>query len=201
MINLKSLFALTVIVAVTFMTGCFPSNTVDYDDGDGNGNTIINSKVTYTNIFPFAQSGKTWEYKDEDGNDFKISVIDTISDDGDLYYKVEFREIKLDMVQDDWFISEQGSVKYNDKLNGEYSLFLPASYMRNGGTFNCGSSTIDYEIVSSFAIGTKTYTDVLKLTYSTAVLHGFDEIYFADNIGIIQMIDYDGRWPVYYSLQ
>lgn len=198
MSNFKKILVLMITIIIAGLTGCYPTHNTDYDD---NGNTIVNSKVIYNNIFPFAQSGKVWDYKDEDGNDFKISVIDTISDDGDLYYKVEFREVKLDMVQDDWFIREQGSIKYNDKLNGEYSLFLPSSYLRGGGSFRCGTSTIDYEIVSSYIIGANTYNDVLKLSYSTAVLHGFDEIYFADNVGIIQMIDYDGRWPVYYSLQ
>lgn len=200
MINLRGVFGIVIACAMLYLTGCYPSQHSDYDNNN-NGNTIINSKVTYNNIFPFAQSGKVWDYKDEDGNDFKISVIDTISDDGDLYYKVEFKEMKLSMTQDDWFIMEQGNVKYNDKLNGEYSLFLPKTFLRNGGSFDCGSSSITYEVLSTYAIGTKTYSDVLKLSYQNAVLHGFDEVYFADNIGIIQMIDFDGRWPVYYSLQ
>lgn len=201
MTNFIKLNLFILISIISIMTGCYPTQNSDFiNDGDGNNNTIINSKVTYNNIFPFAQSGKIWDYRDEDGNDFRISVIDTISDDDDLYYKVEFREIKLDMVQDDWFIYEQGEIKYNDRLIGDFSLFLPSTFFRAGGSFNCGTSNIDYEILTSFTIGTTTYKDVLKLTYTNAVLHGFDEILFADNVGIIQMIDYDGRWPVYYSL-
>lgn len=199
MINFKRVITFLMISALVWFMGCYPTQNSEYDKDQDI--TIVNSKVRYNNIFPFGQSGKVWNYMDEDGNNFKISVIDTISDEADLYYKVEFREVKLDMVQDDWFINEQNVIKYNDRLNGTFDTFLPSSFLRSGGTFSCGSSNITYEILSSLTLGDKTYTDVLKLTYGTAVLHGFDEILFADNIGIIQMIDYDGRWPVYYTLQ
>lgn len=196
--NLKKIIGLSVLSFTMIMSGCYPTNTWDEDDND-----VVNpveTTIRYSNIFPFAEAGRVWEYRDEDGNDFKISVVDTISDDEDLYYKVEFREVKLEMVQDDWFVKENGTIKYNDGLQGTFDQFLPSSFKRSGGSFSCGYENINYEILDSMTIGNNTYTDVLKLIYNTAVLHGFDEIYFADNIGIIRMIDEDGRWPVDYML-
>ncbi len=189
----KTIYTLTgICCAIVLFAGCFPTGW----HGDDPGPTY----VTFDNIFPFTTSGKVWDYTDEDGNDFVITVRDTISDEGDLYYKVEFREVKLNMVQSDWFISEPSGIKYSERLKGRFQLFLPRRFLSRGGTFESDCQNIRYEIFKSLSLGGKTYRDVLKLSYTTAVLHGFDEVYFADNIGIVQMVDYGGRWPVYYSL-
>lgn len=174
--------------------GCFPTSW------EGDENEMKPTYVTFMNIFPFTAAGRVWDYTDEDGNDFVITVRDTISDEGDLYYKVEFKEVKLNMIQSDWFINDGTGIRYSERLQGAFQLFLPKRFLRQGGYFESNCQNIHYKIFSSITLAGKTYKDVLKLSYSQAVLHGFDEIYFADNIGIIQMIDYDGRWPVYYSL-
>ncbi len=194
--NYKKILVSLFLGSMIFMSGFNPNLWSTGDDDPDTGPYY----VTYDNIFPFTTAGKTWGYTDEDGNDFMISVIDTISDEDDLYYKVEFKEVKLNMIQDDWFIRDAEGIKYSDRLMGDFDLFLPKRFIRGGGSFQCNSQNINYEIISSLTLGTTTYTDVLKLSYTKAVLHGFDEIFFADNIGIIQMIDYDGRWPVYYTL-
>ena len=184
------------IVVAGLIIGCY---TTSWENN--NSPITVNNKIRYQNIFPLAESGKSWEYFDEDGNKFEINVIDTIYDESNLYHKVEFKEMKLAMVQNDWFIKEVDGIKYNNELKGIFNMFLPSTLYRNGGFFNCDTINIQYDILPSLIVGDTVFTDVLKLSYATAVLHGFDEIYFADNVGIIRMVDFDGRWPVDYKIK
>jgi hypothetical protein len=41
---------------------------------------------------------------------------------------------------------------------------------------------------------------VLDARYNMPILHGFDEITFADSIGIVRLIDHTGRWPINYLI-
>jgi hypothetical protein len=157
--------------------------------------------VTFENLFPFEGPANKWEYADDDGNRFTIHVMDTISDEEELYYKVAFTEEKLDFVQDDWFLRKGGRIKFNTHLRGEFQTFLPSSFKKNGGWFYCHGSSIRYKVMDSMTIGEKTFENVLELEYNRSILHGFDRIVFADNIGIIRMVDEDGRWEIDYVLK
>lgn len=157
--------------------------------------------VGYANLFPFENNRAWWRYTTEEGNEFVIEVVDTISDERDIYYKVSFTEAKLDKRQDDWFVREAGEITYGQTLRGTFQLFLPSSYCKTGGSFHSGSSRITYTLHDTFAVGGTVFHDVVELRYTTAILHGFDTIYFADGVGIVALVDEDGRWPIEYVLE
>jgi len=186
----------TLVLFSLLMTNCYgPIDTTRYyyDDEQGQDGTV-------GNFFCFENEKNWWEYSDENGNRFSIKVIDTISDNNSLYYKVAFEEHKLKVSQDDWFVREKGQIRFNENLRGTFSLFLPAEFHYQSGEFISSGNTIDYSIYQSITIHDTTVKKVALLEYEQAILHGFDKIYFANNIGIVKMIDDDGRWPIRYSL-
>lgn len=179
--------------------GCFyvPNDSGYYDD---DGSTYTYGLVTYRNLFPFENGTNMWHYTDEDGNAFSISVVDTISDEQELYFKVAFVEEKIGDSQDDWFVRVGTAVEFNEHLRGEYLPFLPSSFSSNGGTFYSDGMGVRYTLFGVLTIGGKQFRDVVRLEYDTAVLHGFDRVYFSEGIGIIALADDDGRWPIEYVL-
>jgi hypothetical protein len=44
------------------------------------------------------------------------------------------------------------------------------------------------------------YRGVISLKYDYPVIHGFEELLLAKGVGIVKMVDRDGRWPVTYLL-
>jgi hypothetical protein len=205
--NIMKWLLLTLWTAL-LLSGChhFPSPTA-HDDDDDDKDVVDNQPdksrditITYQDLFPFENSRNWWSYSDEDGNQFSIDVIDTISDEDEIYYKVAFTEEKLNFVQDDWFRKEPPAVSFSEHLVGEYLEFLPGSFNSKGGSFSCGSASVSYTLLDSLEAGDKIYTQVVELEYSREILHGFDRIYFANSIGIVRMVDEDGRWPIDYTL-
>jgi hypothetical protein len=118
----------------------------------------------------------------------------------ELYFKVDFTEVKLNRSQNDWFMREGNAVYFNESLRGEYMNFLPSSFVRSRGTFYCDSAEISYTLLDTVTLHGKVFRDIVALDYTREILHGFDRVYFADGIGIVGMIDEDGRWPIEYVL-
>jgi hypothetical protein len=150
-------------------------------------------------LFPFEDNSNWWEYTEAGGNHVSIEVTDTISDDGVLYYRVRFAEERVDTT-DDWFKSVGGRTLFGPALSGDFELFLPGRISSTSGSFSSAGSTVDYAYAASAQIGGVTYQRVMQLRYSAPILHGFDEIVFADGVGIVQLNDRNERWPIVYNL-
>jgi hypothetical protein len=44
------------------------------------------------------------------------------------------------------------------------------------------------------------FHNVLQLHYSNPIIHGFDDVTLVDLIGIVQLVDNTGRWPISYAI-
>jgi len=89
---------------------------------------------------------------------------------------------------------------FGQSLAGGYSQFLPREIDSVKGSFTCGSNKVKYTYYDSLVTGGVMYHKVLQLEYDYPVIHGFEELLLVQYIGIIKMVDYDGRWPVNYLL-
>ena len=158
----------------------------------------VGRDVKTSMFFPFDNNTNWWMYSELGStNALQIKVTDTISDDNVLYYRVAFQEHRVDTT-DDWFKRVSGNIYFGTSLTGSYELFIPATLKSSGGTIGSGCSGTKYSFHDSVVIaGTKFY-DVLVLYYQIPAIHGFEEIWLSDKIGIIQLKDNDGRWPVTY---
>jgi hypothetical protein len=136
---------------------------------------------------------------DLSGNTLVISVKDTISDNNIVYFKVSFAERNRDTT-DDWFRRSAAGTQYSTSLVGSYETFLPASFTAKNGSFKSSNGTITYSYLDSMRAGGTYVKRVMRLEYSNRILHGFDELDFADSLGIISLIDRSGRFPVTYTL-
>jgi len=184
---------IVVVSMATIFSGCY------YSTGPGTPYRQEDD-VTYDSLFLFESSDNWWEYSDIDGNRFSIRVIDTISDNSDLYYKVSFTEHHINASQDDWFVREGSVVAFNESLQGEFATFLPSTFAADNGSFFCGSDEIRYQLHQTVSLGDTSVSNAVQLEYECAVLHGFDRIHFSNGLGIVSMIDLDGRWPIEYTL-
>lgn len=154
---------------------------------------------TITGYFPFQDNSNAWWYTESGGNTVRILVTDTISDDGIVYFRVSFRENRVDTT-DDWFKQSAGGIYFGEALVGEYDLFLPAKIDSTSGGFTSGANDATFAYYDSLAINYFMHHHVLCLKYTTPLIHGFDEITLADSIGIVELIDHHGRWPISYHI-
>jgi hypothetical protein len=161
--------------------------------------TVKNVSFKTRALFPFEDNSNWWRYSEVQGNQLSIMVTDTISDDGVTYYRVLFQEHWVDTT-DDWFKCSSGGIMFGAALSGVYSTFLPAVFNSVSGSFVSGGSTVDYEFHDSTLIGGVMYHNVFVCDYTMPVLHSFDQIIFADSIGIVELKDLGGRWPIEYFL-
>jgi hypothetical protein len=150
-------------------------------------------------LFPFDDNTNWWRYSEVQGNQLSIVVTDTISDDGVTYYRVAFRENRVDTT-DDWFKRSSVGIMFGAALSGSYNTFLPATFDSADGSFVSGNSIVDCQFLDSNRVGGVMYRNVFVLTYSRPVLHSFDQIIFADSVGIVELKDAEGRWPIDYLL-
>jgi hypothetical protein len=155
--------------------------------------------LSMKNYFPFEDNSNWWKFSESSGNNLYILVTDTISDDNVTYYRISFREQKVDTT-DDWFKRSAGDIMFGLSLTGMYKKFLPAYIDSVNGSFNNGTNIVNYSYYDSLIVDTKMFHKVLVLSYSVPVIHGFDEITIADSFGIIQLRDFNGRWPITYTL-
>jgi hypothetical protein len=149
--------------------------------------------------FPFQDNSNWWHYTETGNNTTTIHVTDTISDNGIMYYRVSFRENRVDTT-DDWFQQSRNGIYFGSSLVGSYSMFLPAKIDSAKGSFISAGLTVRYAYYDSLVISGILFHGVLDARYSNPLLHGFDEITFANSIGIIQLIDHTGRWPIVYTI-
>jgi hypothetical protein len=152
-----------------------------------------------TGYFPFQDNSNAWWYTESGGNTVRILVTDTISDDGIIYFRVSFRENRVDTT-DDWFKQSAGKIYFGEALAGKYDLFLPDKIDSTSGGFTSGANDAAFAYHDSLAINDFVHHHVLCIKYATPLIHGFDEIALADSIGIIELIDHSGRWPISYHI-
>jgi len=150
-------------------------------------------------FFPFEDNSNNWHYTEPGGNTVTIVVTDTISDDGVTYFRVSFRENRVDTT-DDWFSRSSAGIYFGQSLTGAYDLFLPTAIDSRSGVFESGDSKVTYTLYDSLEINTSIFHDVVRLHYSQPIIHGFDDIVLADSIGIVSLVDDNGRWPINYVI-
>jgi hypothetical protein len=161
-------------------------------------NTSQSSHAT-AQLFPFDDITNWWRYSDGEGNQLSIAVTDTISDDGVMYYRVAFREQRVDTTED-WFTKSSQGIKYGLSLAGSYNTFLPARFDSARGSFLSSGQTVTYTFHDTLDIGAVSYVHAYSLQYTVPLLHKFEEIAFADSVGMVRFTDSSGRWPVVYAL-
>jgi hypothetical protein len=150
-------------------------------------------------FFPFEDNSNKWHYTEPGGNTVTIAVTDTISDDGVTYFRVSFRENRVDTT-DDWFSRSSAGIYFGQSLTGAYDLFLPTAIDTRSGVFESGDSKVTYTLYDSLEVNKSMFHDVVRLHYSQPIIHGFDDIVLADLIGIVSLVDDNGRWPINYAI-
>jgi hypothetical protein len=194
--------------AGTAIAGLICSCMVAVNEPDGgstipddrrHNDTIVPVTRKTAGCFPFEDNTNRWYYTESGGNRVNILVTDTISDDGITYFRVSFREEQVDTT-DDWFKRSASGIYFSSALIGNYSLFLPAKIDSAHGGYLSGPSRASYTYHDSLTLGGTVFHGVLSLEYNVPLLHGFTTIVFADSIGIVQLIDESGRWPITYRI-
>jgi hypothetical protein len=150
-------------------------------------------------FFPFENNMNTWNYTESGGNTVTIVVTDTISDDGITYFRVSFRENRVDTT-DDWFKRSPKGIYFGQSLTGDYDLFLPGKVDSISGSFISAKSSVSYHYYDSLDVNGSMLYNVLTLHYNYPIIHGFDDITLADSIGIVKLVDHNGRWPISYAI-
>ncbi|MFP4416778.1 MAG: hypothetical protein ACOC41_04900 [Chitinivibrionales bacterium] len=186
------------------ISGCYAPNSpcINCDESDqgldDDGDQSFTS-IRCVHYFPYRGANKWWHYLEAGGNSLTIDVVDTISDENTSYYKVCFAEEQIDTTTD-WFKSTSDGIFFSSSLTGTYEFFLPARLTQQQGTFSCGSGEVHYRYHEQHRIDGILFEDVLVLDYETPLLHNFDTIIFAKDMGIVALTDEGGRFPVTYSL-
>ena len=195
---MKRMISCIAIAMAALGMGCTePLGITNTDKND----TAGKSTYQYAEIFPFAGSMNRWYYSDADGNTFVIAIVDTISDDRELFYKVSFTEEKLASTQSDWFVFRNGEIRYSTSLRAAaYPLFVPSRFSGESGTFSSDSQHVSFVNKDSLIIGAHRFGSGVELSYARPLVHGFDIIRFADTVGIVSLTDNTGRWPIEYVL-
>ena len=202
--------ALILPVALTALFASCDLMVSSYDDGqDDDPTTTTTTTVTTTkpepisfktaSLFPFRNNTNWWMYSESGGNTLHIAVTDTISDDNVLYYRVSFQELRVDTT-DDWFQQTSSGTLFGPSLTGIYQRFLPATISAKSDTFYSNGSTVTFTLNDTYKSNGTEFDDVVALSYSSPIIHGFDKIVLADSVGIVELIDYDARWTVTYTL-
>lgn len=165
-------------------------------DTSSGGGLNLNS----TGLFPFQNNTNWWKYTESGGHTISISVLDTITDNHTTYFKVSFAENGRDTT-DNWFRRSSLGTEYSPVLVGSYFVFLPPTFSSRQGSYALATNdNVSYAYADSLLVNGKYRKQVMEVHFSTAKIHGFDEIDFANNLGIIRMTDNSGRFPVVYTL-
>jgi hypothetical protein len=189
---------------IAFTLTCCCHLLVDSQPGSGRQQTTDqptkqNTPRNIAGFFPFENNSNSWNYTESGGNRVTIMVTDTISDDGVTYFRVSFRENRVDTT-DDWFMRSSKGVYFGQSLTGNYDLFLPLKTDSISGTFISAKLTVSYHCYDSLIVNGSMFYNVLTLHYKCPIIHGFDSITLADSIGIVQLIDDTARWPISYAI-
>jgi hypothetical protein len=173
---------------------CFPdTNPVD------NSGTHHQPQTINLDLFPFEDQTNWWKYSDGQNHLVTITVVDTISADTELFYKVRFEESGKDTTLD-WFVKTPNGIEFGSSIRAAFSLFLPKTLTKPSGTFTSSTGEVAYDYDSIETVTGKAFHDAVTLNYTTPVLHGFNRILFADSIGLISLIDSTGRFPTVYTI-
>jgi hypothetical protein len=176
-----------------------PNDTSSHNNSSTNNSSNQRITRSIVHFFPFEDNNNIWNYTESEGNKVTILVADTISDDGVTYFRVSFRENRVDTT-DDWFSRSASGINFGQSLTGPYELFLPAKIDSTRGSFKSRGSKVEYTYYDSLKIDGSMFHKVLHLAYQSPIIHGFDEITLADSIGVVELIDHTGRWPIDYTI-
>jgi hypothetical protein len=201
---MKKVFKTIACAAIALASSCIMSvnNPTNPGSHSGNGTTTTPPErfsCATIGFFPFEDNTNRWYYTEGGGNNLSILVTDTISDDGIVYYRVSFRENHVDTT-DDWFKRTASGILFGESLAGTYSLFLPAKIDSVAGRIRSAGSMGEFTYYESLSVNGTTFRKALILRYDIPLLHGFDQITFADSVGIVELQDHSGRWPVIYHI-
>jgi hypothetical protein len=178
----------------------YPDTTQTTHNNNNNTNNNAGKILFKTaSLFPFEDNANWWHYTEASGNTVFIEVTDTISDNKILYFKVSFKENRVDTT-DDWFKRGVTGIMFGPSLVGSYDMFLPVQIDSVKGSFYSGSCHADFEFHDTLTLGLTKFRRVLVLNYDNPILHGFTTIAFADSVGIVELKDSHERWPIDYEL-
>lgn len=194
---MKTMLRFSAIAATSLV--CFCAVVVNGPPDNPGHDTHEKFTRATSSCFPLTGNTDRWYYTEAGGNTVQILVTDTISDDGVLYYRVSFLERQVDTT-DDWFRRSASGTYFAQSLTGTYGLFLPSEIDSVRGSFISSATAAGYTYYDSLVINGTVFRRVLDVEYSTPIFHGFGEIAFADSIGIVQLKDDHGRWPVSYHI-
>ena len=205
-IYMKNILHLSTVFAVSLVSFCTvmvdnPPALSDTNDHYSINNHPENQQATrkIEGFFPFEDNSNIWNYTESGGNTVTIIVTDTISDDGVTYFRVSFRENRVDTT-DDWFLRSSNGIYFGQSLTGDYDLFLPVALNSVSGSFKSKGSIVAYDYYDSLIVNGMLFYNVLHLHYSNPIIHGFDDVTLVDLIGIVQLVDHNGRWPILYAI-
>lgn len=174
-------------------------NSPDPDLSEDTTDKKVYRTIFTGGYFPFENNQNWWSFTEDGGNKLSVRVTDTISDDNTIYYRISFQEHRVDTT-DDWFKRSGGEVLFGSSLTGTYRRFLPGRLEIVKGRIDSPDSNITYTYYDSLLVNMAIYHNILRMTFNVPFIHGFEEIWVADKVGIIIMKDTNGRWPVVYSL-
>lgn len=197
---MKTAIVVFAVVTAVLLPSCMVAvNSPDAGRQDSTHVTHQAFTRSLLTFFPFQDNANRWHYTEAGGNQAAIYVTDTISDENVLYYKVSYMENRVDTTND-WFLRTNSGIYFGQSLIGNYNLFLPAKIDSVSGSFISDGSMVRYTYYDSLTIGATCFHRVLDTRYSIPQLHGFDEVTFADSIGIVQLVDHTNRWPIQYII-
>jgi hypothetical protein len=203
MVRYGIILGLSVVGSCTVMMDDNPARPSDDDHSSSQQplNQPVGRQISRTiaGFFPFEDNSNKWNYSESGGNTVTILVTDTISDDGVTYFRVSFRENRVDTT-DDWFLRSKTGVCFGQSLTGKYDLFIPTKVDSISGCFESAGSTVTYGYYDSLSINGIKFYNAIHFQYNTPIIHGFDEITLVDSIGIVELVDHSGRWPIHYSI-
>jgi hypothetical protein len=181
-----------VSTAILFCLNCLET-PVSPDNGTQHPQSVA------LDLFPFENQTNWWSYSYGSMFSVKITVVDTISADTELFYKVKFEEAGKDTTLD-WFVKTNAGIEFGSSIRAVFNIFLPKSITKPSGSFTTSTGTTSYEFDSVYTSPGKSFHNAVNVKYVVPVLHGFTRIIFADSIGIVSMIDSTSRIPIIYTL-
>lgn len=195
--KLKAVF--TVMAVSCISCAVLVDGPQDTENTEGDTYIPLQRTIYTGGYFPFENNMNWWMYTEDGGNLLSVRVTDTISDDHITYYRVSFQENRVDTT-DDWFKRSGGDILFGSSLTGVYRRFLPARLNLVNGHIESPDSNLCFGFYDSMVVKGRMYREILHVIFRTPLIHGFKEVWMADNVGIIMMEDNNGRWPVIYSL-
>lgn len=195
----KLLYLAPFIFMSCFSCAVMVNEPEGYNSDQSHSEKPLYYTISTSRYFPFENNRNWWMFSEEGGNQLTVRVTDTISDDNIDYYRVSFQEHRVDTT-DDWFKRVGGNILFGASLTGSYKQFVPEKVKFINHTSESADSSIQFIFHDSLIVKEKVFYEVLQMRFKIPFIHGFEEIWLANSVGIVMLKDYNGRWPLIYSL-